>query len=430
MMWLHTLILYIIAFTVQGQQPSMPIVDTEYGKVQGTQAILQGFDIPVHVFLGVPFAKPPLGPLRFTPPQPPEPWNYVKNTTTYPPGCSQNPGVSSRLSRLFSIRNETISFTHSEDCLYLNIYTPANLTKKTKLPVMVWVHGGGLFMGGASTYDGLALSAFENVVVVTIQYRLGILGFFSTGDEHAWGNWGCLDQVAGLQWIQKNIANFGGDPGSVTIFGEASGGFSVSSLILLKPLTLKFVFIPSVVDGAFFPKSPKELLAEKQFNDIPYIMGITNDEFGWFLPNEMGYPLSGDGLDQETATALLWSSYPIVEIPQNLTAVITQEYLGVTDDPVKKKRFFLDMLGDLTFGIPTVILAQYYRDAGSRTYLYEFQHPASIWGNLKPAMVRADHGDDLFFVFGSPFLRDDFSEEEKHLSRMMMKYWGNFARNG
>ncbi|XP_074149551.1 liver carboxylesterase 1-like [Sminthopsis crassicaudata] len=506
-MWQLSLVLCFIssitAFTEL--QPSTWVVDTEYGKVQGIEETLQGFDTPVHVFLGVPFAKPPLGPLRFSPPQPPEPWEDVKNTTTYPPMCVQNPNASEFFRNLYSIRNKSISLTYSEDCLYLNIYTPANLTKESKLPVMVWIYGGGLLMGEASTYDGLALSALENVVVVTIQYRLGILGYFSTGDEYALGNWGSLDQVASLQWVQKNIANFGGDPSLVTIFGEDAGGFSASALVLsplakglfqrvilqsgvvlqkalfshnIKPLTEKiaavagcetttsdtlvqcmrqktadeilhiteelklyhleftgdpkkdYVFIPTVKDGVFWPKSPEELLAEKQFADIQVIMGITNDEFGWILPTAFGYPLSENGLDQGTASKLLWDSYPLVEIPQNLVPVITQEYLGVTDDPVEKKRLFLDMLGDLTIGIPTVILARHFRDSGVPTYLYEFQHKASIWGNIKPATVKADHGDDNFFMFSSPFLRDDFTEEEKRFSRTMMKYWGNFARNG
>ncbi|XP_027725250.1 liver carboxylesterase 1-like isoform X2 [Vombatus ursinus] len=478
--WQISLVLCsIIVFIIQGQkQPSMLVVDTEYGKVQGKQVRLQGFGIPVHVFLGVPFAKPPLGPLRFSPPQPPEPWEYVKNTTTYPPLCPQDIVVSQKLSSLFSIRNETFSMTSSEDCLYLNIYSPSNLAMKTKLPVMVWIHGGGLMMGEASTYDGLALSALENVVVVSIQYRLGILGFFSTGDEHARGNWGYLDQVTALHWVQKNIGNFGGDPSLVTIFGESAGGFSVSALMLspltknlfhraisqsgvlfmeslfssnIKPAaekiatfsgcktttsavmvhcmrqkteeeilnttqkmdlfhlnfqgdpTEKFLFLPAVVDGVFFPRSPKKLLAEKKFKRIPYIMGITSHEFGWFLPNK---------------------------IPKELTPMITEEYLGGTDDPVKKKSLFLEMLGDLTFWIPTVILGQLNRDSGAPTYLYEFQHRSSVWGNLKPATVKADHGDDIFSVFGSPFLRDGSPKEEKQLSRMVMKYWANFARNG
>nr|XP_051687076.1 cocaine esterase-like [Oryctolagus cuniculus] len=121
------------------------------------------------------------------------------------------------------------SIPMSEDCLYLNIYSPARAREGSDLPVMVWIHGGGLTMGMASMYDGSALAAFEDVVVVTIQYRLGVLGFFSTGDQHATGNWGYLDQVAALCWVQHNI---GGNPGRVTIFGESSGGTSVSTHVL------------------------------------------------------------------------------------------------------------------------------------------------------------------------------------------------------
>ncbi|XP_072488378.1 carboxylesterase 1D-like isoform X2 [Notamacropus eugenii] len=487
-MWLLSLVLcFITAFPVEGQkqQPSMPVVNTEYGKVQGKQITVPGIDTPVHVFLGIPFAKPPLGPLRFRPPQPPEPWNYVKDTTTLPPGCSQKLHQIKFFRKYYSFWNSSRFQLKwkptSEDCLYLNIFTPANLTKISNLPVMVYIHGGMLTVGGASSYSGLALSRFENVVVVAIQYRLGIFGLFSTGDEHASGNWGCLDQVAALHWIQKNIVNFGGDPSSVTIFGQDSGGFSVSALvlsplaknlfhraifqsgiILLKPLfsnnvkpvtekiaaiagcktttsailvqcmrqktedeiinisekmnfyqldfmgdpTEKYVVLPTVVDGVFFPKSPQELLDEKQFGDISLMMGITNDEFGWLLPTVMGYSLSEDGLDQETATALLWDSYPLVKIPKNLTSVVTQEYLGMTDDPVKKKSLFLTMLGDLMFGIPTVILARHYRDSGVPIYLYEFQHQPSIWRNVRPDTVKADHGDELYIMFGSPFLRE------------------------
>ncbi|CAO2610067.1 Acylcarnitine hydrolase [Lemmus lemmus] len=120
----------------------------------------------------------------------------------------------------------------SEDCLYLNIYTPAHAREGSNLPVMVWIHGGALVIGMASMNDGSTLAAIEDVVVVTIQYRLGVLGFFSTGDEHARGNWGYLDQVAALRWVQKNIAHFGGNPDVVTIFGVSAGGTSVSSLVV------------------------------------------------------------------------------------------------------------------------------------------------------------------------------------------------------
>ncbi|CAO2610564.1 Carboxylesterase 1D, partial [Lemmus lemmus] len=215
-----------------GHPSSPPVVNTIHGKVLGKYVNLKGFAQPVAVFLGIPFAKPPLGSLRFAPPQPAEPWSFVKNATSYPPMCSQDAVGGQVLSELFTNRKENIPLQFSEDCLYLNIYTPADLTKTSRLPVMVWIHGGGLVVGGASTYDGLALSAHENVVVVAIQYRLGIWGFFSTGDEHSRGNWGHLDQVAALRWVQDNIAKFGGNPGSVTIFGESAGGFSVSALVL------------------------------------------------------------------------------------------------------------------------------------------------------------------------------------------------------
>ncbi|CAO2610523.1 Carboxylesterase 1E, partial [Lemmus lemmus] len=216
-----------------GHPSSPPVVNTRQGKVLGKYVSLEGFVQPVAVFLGIPFAKPPLGSLRFAPPQPAETWSFVKNATSYPPMCSQDAVSGQLINDLVTNRKEKIDLKFSEDCLYLNIYTPANLKKKNKdrLPVMVWIHGGALILGGASTYDGLALSAYENVVVVTIQYRVGIWGFFSTGDEHSRGNWGHWDQVAALRWVQNNIASFGGDPGSVTIFGVSSGSESVSVLV-------------------------------------------------------------------------------------------------------------------------------------------------------------------------------------------------------
>ncbi|XP_053458032.1 liver carboxylesterase 1-like isoform X2 [Nycticebus coucang] len=505
-MWLCALLLATLTTSMAwGHPSSAPVVDTVHGPVLGKSVSLEGFAQPVAVFLGVPFAKPPLGALRFAPPQPAEPWSFVKNTTSYPPMCSQDAVAGQVLSELFTNRKENIPLKFSEDCLYLNIYTPADLTKKSRLPVMVWIHGGALTVGGASTYDGLALSAHENVVVVTIQYRLGIWGFFSTGDEHSPGNWGHLDQVAALRWVQDNIANFGGNPGSVTIFGESAGGESVSVLVLsplaknlfhraisqsgvalmealvkkdikllaqkvavtagcktttsavmvhclrqktedeLLDLTLKMnffmidlhgnsretdLFMPTVVDGVLLPKSPEEILTEKKFNTIPYMVGINKQEFGWLLPTMMGYPLSEGKLDQKTATSLLRQSYPITGIPEELTSVAIEKYLGGTDDSVKKKDLFLDLIADVTFGVPGVNVARHHRDAGAPTYMYEFQYRPSFSSNMKPKTVTGDHGDELFSVFGAPFLKEGASEEEIRISKMVMKFWANFARNG
>ncbi|XP_033613911.1 liver carboxylesterase 1 isoform X2 [Fukomys damarensis] len=506
-MWLYAVVLASLTVcTISGHTSSPPVVDTVHGKVLGKYVSLQGVAQPVAVFLGVPFAKPPLGSLRFAPPQPPEPWDNVKNTTSYPPMCSQDPVGGQQMSEFCTNRKESIPIAYSEDCLYLNIYTPADLTKKSRLPVMVWIHGGGLVVGGASTYDGVVLSALENVVVVVIQYRLGIWGFFSTGDEHSRGNWGHLDQVAALHWVQDNIASFGRNPGSVTIFGESGGSRSVSVLVLsplaknlfhraisesgvattaggsirkdIKPLAehiavtagcktttsaimvhclrqktedellettlkLKFIsldlhgdpreshpFLPTVIDGVLLPKTAQEILAEKNFNTVPYIVGINKQEFGWVLPMMFGYPLSEGKMDQKTAASLLWKSYPIVNIPEELTPVATEKYLGRTDDPVKKQDLFLDLMGDLMFGVPSVYMARGHRDAGAPTYMYEFQYRPSFSPAMKPKTVVGDHGDELASVFGAPILRGSSSEEEINLSKMVMKFWANFARNG
>uniref|UniRef100_A0A8C2MK38 Carboxylic ester hydrolase n=1 Tax=Cricetulus griseus TaxID=10029 RepID=A0A8C2MK38_CRIGR len=459
-MCLYTLILVSLAtFTAEGHTPSPPVVDTVHGKVLGKYVSLEGFAQPVAVFLGVPFAKPPLGSLRFAPPQPPEPWNFVKNATSYPPMCSQDPVTGQIVNDLLTNRKENIPLQFSEDCLYLNIYTPSDLTRSDRLPVMVWIHGGGLVLGGASTYDGLALSTHENVVVVAIQYRLGIWGFFSTGDEHSWGNWGHLDQVAALSWVQDNIANFGGDPGSVTIFGESAGGESVSVLVLsplaknlfhraisesgvaltaglvkknTRPLAevnsmlgsswllntasvlssqnlfkmdlhedtrQSHPFIPTVIDGVLLPKMPEEILAEKNFNTVPYIVGINKQEFGWIL-----------------------CFFP------NLFAI--KKYLGDTEDPDRNKHQLLELIGDVAFGVPSVIVSRGHRDAGAPTYVYEFQYRPSFSPEMKPKTVIGDHGDEVYSVFGAPILRDGTSEEEINLSKTVMKFWANFARNG
>ncbi|XP_028727323.1 liver carboxylesterase 1-like isoform X1 [Peromyscus leucopus] len=507
MMWLYALVLISLTacMTQAGYPSSPPVVNTVHGKVLGKYVRLEGFTQPVAVFLGVPFAKPPLGSLRFAPPEPAEPWSFVKNATSYPPLCSQDPAAAQTIAEHFTNRKETIPHTFSEDCLYLNIYTPADLTKSSRLPVMVWIHGGGLVIDGASTYDGLPLAVHENVVVVVIQYRLGIWGFFSTGDEHSRGNWGHLDQVAALRWIQDNIVNFGGNPGSVTIFGESAGGESVSVLVLtplaknlfhraisqssviLNPclygidarpiakkvaalagcktttsaamvhclrqkteeellevsLKMKFAsvdlhgdpresypFLPTVIDGVVLPKAPEEILAEKSFNTVPYMVGINKQEFGWIIPMFQGFPLSEDTLDQKTAAFLLWQAYPIFNISENLIPATTEKYLRGTDDLVKKKDLFLDLMGDVMFGVPSVIVARNHRDAGAPTYMYEFQYRPSFVSDKRPKTLKGDHGDDLFSVWGAPFLKGGASEEEINFSKMVMKLWANFARNG
>ncbi|HEY6876805.1 MAG TPA: carboxylesterase family protein, partial [Polyangiales bacterium] len=200
----------------------MTIVDTELGKVAGAQ-------YGTHVaFRGLPFARPPVGPRRFQAPEPPEPWTGVRDATRFAPASLQG---------MLFVPGERVSEGQSEDCLYLNVFTPA--ADSQLRPVMVFIHGGAFTLGSGSEplYDGAKLAARHDVVVVTLNYRLGALGYLALGEAGArWGavdNRGTLDQLAALRWVQRNIARFGGDPRQVTVFGESAGATSVCVLLAL-----------------------------------------------------------------------------------------------------------------------------------------------------------------------------------------------------
>ncbi|KAJ4446944.1 hypothetical protein ANN_13646, partial [Periplaneta americana] len=201
-------------------------VDLPHGRLQGHR-LLSRKGREIFSFQGIPYAKPPVGELRFQPPQPPEPWTGVLKATKEGPDCIQRP---------FPARPNSPEIVGDEDCLYLNVYTPqlpADGEATELLPVMVWIHGGGLLGGSGSTdLYGPQYLLDKEIVLVTINYRLGPLGFLSTGDEVCPGNNGFKDQVAALRWVRDNIAAFGGNPDSVTIFGESAGGVSVHYLVL------------------------------------------------------------------------------------------------------------------------------------------------------------------------------------------------------
>jgi para-nitrobenzyl esterase len=190
-------------------------VQTASGPVTGVSG--KGVDS----WLGVPYAKPPIGALRWQPPQSNEPWTVLRKANTLPSSCPQNAelGVFARAGG-------------NEDCLYLNVYKSAEAPRTGhKLPVFVWIHGGSLWVGQGADYDPAKIAVDGKAIVVTINYRLGAFGFFAhpaiDREEHASGNYGLMDQQAALRWVQQNIAAFGGDPADVTIAGESSGGNSV-----------------------------------------------------------------------------------------------------------------------------------------------------------------------------------------------------------
>ncbi|QRK04380.1 carboxylesterase/lipase family protein [Archangium violaceum] len=206
------------------------IVDTKSGQVRG--ALSEG----IRVFKGIPYGGPTSGKNRFMPPVPPEPWSGVRDALEYGPRCAQRSAIGTAVARevvaaLVTPDNPAIS----EDCLFVNVWTPG-VADGAKRPVMVWIHGGGFVegSGSASLYDGTALSRRGDVVVVTLNHRLGALGYLYTGGANTTsGNAGMLDIVAALQWVRDNIAAFGGDPGNVTIFGESGGGMKVTLMLAM-----------------------------------------------------------------------------------------------------------------------------------------------------------------------------------------------------
>lgn len=329
------------ACTASAQAPPGNLtVQAPAGALQGKIETTPGG--PAHAFLGIPYAAPPVGPLRWQPPQPAAKWSGVRDATAFGSHCMQ-PHIYSDM----VFRDPGIS----EDCLTLNVWTPPDAKPEGKLPVMVWIYGGGFLAGGTSEprQDGGHLTT-KGVIVVSFNYRLGIFGFFTypglaaESPEQASGNYGLLDAVAALHWVQDNIAAFGGDPGNVTVFGESAGSFAVSAL-MASPLahglfahaigesggafggpTLRFRpaaereeqdadyartqlhaaslaalrAIPAQqlmdesdkraegmhngfgpdVDGYFLPQSPQAIFAAGKQNDVPLIAGWNHDEGG------------------------------------------------------------------------------------------------------------------------------------------------------
>ena len=223
-------------------------VKTAQGTVIGTLTT----DAKVRAFKGIPYAAPPVGNLRWQAPQPPAKFKGDFAATNYGNHCAQTGTFDDMIFH---------DAGPSEDCLTLNIWTPADAKPNAKLPVMFWIHGGGYYAGGSSEarQDGQFL-AHRNVIVVTINYRLGIFGFFAhplltaESHHHASGNYGLLDQVQALQWTHDNIAQFGGDPANITVFGESAGSFSVSSL-MASPLSKTLLAKAIGESGAAFHSS-------------------------------------------------------------------------------------------------------------------------------------------------------------------------------
>lgn len=450
-------------------------IKTDKGKVEGTLTA----DGQVRAFKGIPYAAPPVGNLRWQAPQPAAKWHGTLSakdfghrciqTSTYPDMIFHDPGPS-------------------EDCLTLNVWTPAHAAPGS-LPVMVWIYGGGFVSGSTSEarQDGQFL-AHRNVVIVSMNYRLGIFGFFAHPEltaespHHASGNYGLLDQAAALQWVKRNISNFGGDPNNITLFGESAGSFSVSSQ-MASPLSRNLLAKAIGESGAAFHSSGLgyPTLAKAEAEDAAFAQAAFHtssladlrklsvedliqavnakttpppprfgpDIDGYFLPQSVPdifaagqqahIPLLA-GWNKDEVRAMITMN-PVKPTVASFTAQAdkdfganAQQFLAVypatTDAEATQSAG--DFVSDRFIAYSTwAWLEAQVKTGEAPVYRYRFDlgNPGD---KFHPAAIGAFHSDDIEYVFGTLDSRQDshIRPEDRALSSLIQQYWTNFARNG
>jgi para-nitrobenzyl esterase len=441
--------------------PTLPPVTVTGGQIAGVD------EQDVHKWLGVPFAAPPVGDLRWRSPQPVVPWQGVRAADTFSPACAQTA--------------TWLPNPKSEDCLYLNIWAPRNAHN---LPVMVWIHGGGYYGGSAAqpSYDGRNL-ARHGAVIVTLNYRLGVLGFFahpelSAESAHkASGNQGLEDQIAALQWVRDNIAAFGGDPQRVTIFGNSAGGESVAQLMASPvakglfqraisqsgnfgvPLTagenayfsrqsaedraltyakavgaahisdlrqlsvedlhkVAYYTLPSV-DGYVLREDLTTTYTRKRHNDVPLMAGWTADE---------GKDLAPELLFTPTFTAANYRALVTKLLGHSPSPELLAAYPGATDAEAKAS---INRLSNDWWGWRIWYWAGLQaREGKAKPYLYYFAHmPAQP----KPCHYGCGvgHGAEILFVFDNlDTEKRDWTPQDRQLATRLADTWVRFAKDG
>ncbi|XP_064108362.1 neuroligin-1-like [Macrobrachium nipponense] len=353
-LWLLIWVLSVLVEVGGGDQGPTRIVSTKYGKVEGfVRHHAGGHDLPpVEVFLGVPYALPPTGDGRFTPTSSPLPWEHVLRCTKLPPVCPQSLAeldetdmAPARAAQIDAIR--PLLRHQSEDCLYLNIYSPHD--GGGRYPVMVYIHGESFSWGSGNLYDGSILAAYGQVTVVTVNYRLGPLGFLNTspsgGSRGVVSNQGLMDQVAALTWVNENIASFGGNPESVTIFGHSSGAACIHYLIVS----------PVVVSGLFHRAILMSGSALSPWAEVQDALSVTArlaKELNCSLPNDLSnrHPETMACLRNVSAQQLV-----SVRLPEyKFTSLFAPSVDGVVVPPDFKSRLSTVLDGrelDVVFGV-------------------------------------------------------------------------------
>jgi para-nitrobenzyl esterase len=434
-------------------------------------------------FLGIPYARPPVGSLRWRPPERPEPWSGVRAATVFSKACPQlNPVLT----------GETLAW--DEDCLYLNVFRPARTSTST--PVMLWIHGGGLQNGAASqpSYDGRYLASIGGVILVSINYRLAQLGYLAhpaltaESTDAVSGNYGLLDQIAALEWVRDNIAAFGGDPHDVTISGESAGGLSVCGL-LASPRAAG-LFSRAVIESAACPNLglrarplhdlPGSTIesAESQGLRVTAALGCTGSSAlecmrsarpeavlgalpaaqGFFGTGETyGFNVDGRVLPEAPKALLargggnpgpvllgsngdegsIFTLGLMIRTEAQYIAFVDQIFgayaprvlaLYPASNYATPKEAADALIGDAVFVCPTRDLSRALTMNGRTAFLYHFTHVTADAARLH---LGAFHGSEITFVFGTVRqARTPPTVEELELSAAMMSYWTTFVRSG
>lgn len=462
-----------------GVDGSTPVARTEFGAVRGTRAGA------VSVWRGIPYAAAPAGPRRFRPPRAPERWEGIRDCVTFGQIAPQDMDNTVPMDR---------SLVMGEDCLWLNVWAPAATADEPR-PVMVWLHGGAYCLGSAAqaVYDGSHLAATGDVVVVTVNYRVGAFGFLdlsSLHDEFA-PNLGLLDQLAALEWVRDNIAGFGGDPGNVTLFGESSGAGCVTALLTAPraaglfqraiaqspPATTVYgrERAAGVADRFLelmeLPRSRAAELLTCPVERIVRAAAVLIDEVPLQAPGTLaaapvvdedllpGYPtdrfrdgrshrvplIIGTNKDEASLFRLFRS--PIMPVtPEAVNAMLEQVQAGHPDlsaeriaeitrvyPDLAKPRGALAMSTDAAFRMPALWVADGHAQH-SRTWMYRFDHATPM---LRAARVGAGHATELPYIFGNfgTFDRDPTfwlggRRQATEVSGRMMRRWLAFATHG
>jgi len=446
-----------------------PRVKTDKGKIQGYVSS----DGQIRIFKGIPYAAPPVGQLRWKPPQPVAKWHGTRQATSFGYHCMQ-PKIYADM--IFHDPGQ------SEDCLTLNVWTPAK-DKDAKLPVMVWIYGGGFTAGGTSEarQDGEIL-AHKGVIVVSMNYRLNIFGFFvhpeltAESPHHASGNYGLMDQTAAIEWVHNNIKEFGGDPNQVTIFGESAGSFSVSAQMaspLAKDLFQRAIGESGAAFSVTLPFLPREEREKTDPETVNKILGFTKladlramsadqlltaatphegvspvrfapDIDGYFLPESVeaiyaagkqahipliaGWNADEGGIPQKTLTVAEWTEMAQKRFGADAGKFLAA-YSATTDD--EALRTAKDLAGDVFIADSTWRwLEAQVATGGQPVYRYHFELPSP--GDKFHSAGTTFHSDDIEYVFGTLDSRQRavWRPEDRKMSEIIQTYWTNFAKTG